>query len=40
MNLVVEEGELVVTLEDEEKRNVTVGIVDEIITYYNAQNLS
>jgi hypothetical protein len=35
MNLVFEKGEVVVTLEDVEK-NVTLGIVEEIITFFNA----
>ena len=34
------EEEVVVTLEDVERKNVTVGVVEEIITYYNALNLS
>jgi hypothetical protein len=38
MNMVVDEGEVVVTMEDVERKNVSVGIVEETITFYNAQD--
>jgi len=40
MDMVAEEGEVVVTMKDMERKNVIVGIVEEIITYYNALKLS
>ena len=40
MNLIVKKGEVVVTLEDEERKHDTDGIVEEIITFFNALRLS
>jgi hypothetical protein len=34
ISLVFEEGKVIVTLEDEERKNVTLGIVEEIITFF------
>ena len=40
MHMIVEKEEVVVTLEDVERHNVIVGIVERIITYYNVLRLS
>jgi hypothetical protein len=40
MTMVVEEGEVVVSFENVERKNVTVEIVEEIITFFNALRLT